>query len=135
MSAQDSFSDLNIDAVTGTSLMNLLGLSTYDLSNPQRFSKFRSVIDFFKQFPEDTRKFLITRATLGKNVDKLDHVFEYSQLLDSKINLEKQIEDFKNEVSVLNISDPLVMIENEHKSSELDLSLKQLQSRIEVYEK
>lgn len=101
ISTEQAFNELGVNAVDGTEFMDILGLSPMDIADPQRFSRFRSVLDFFKQFPADTSRFMIRKVTNGKNVDKLQYVWEYAELLRQKAQAEKTIERVRTEASAM----------------------------------
>lgn len=132
---QETFNDLGTNAIVATNLMNLLGLYPDDLSDPQRFARFQVVIDYLKQFPEDTQRFLITKATRGKLVDKLDHVFEYTNLLKEKYAQEQTLEDMKKELSVLEAThDPKFFILSQQKE-EMESQIGRTLEEISCYER
>lgn len=104
MNIERSFEDLGIDAVTGVRLMDVLNVSPHELALPQRFSRLSTIIDYLKLFSEDTQRFLINKATRGKPIDKLDHMFEYVDLLKQKTHYDQVLEDAKAKVSALEMS-------------------------------
>lgn len=135
MNPNEAFTDLNIDAVTGERMMSMLGIGVHDLSIPSRFSKLKSIIGIFKNFSDDTQRFLISRATTGKNVDRLEYMYEYSNLLENKLGLEKELQDFQKETSALNTIDPIILESNARRSEQLSSSLNRVKDMMSVYEK
>lgn len=130
----EAFTDLGTNAIVATSLMNLLGLYPDDLADPQRFSRFQEVVKYLKQYPEDTQRFLITKATRGKLVDKLDHVFEYTNLLKQKFAQEQTLETMKEELSMLEAThDPRFFTINEQKE-EMENQIGRTLEEIRIYE-
>lgn len=127
------FQDLGIDAIIGTQLLDMLELSTDELVIPQRFNRFKSVIDFLKQFPEDTQRFLINKTVRSKAVDRLNHFFEYSELLKQKGEYEKMIDSINTERSVVN--DKTKEIELSGRLTEISSRLQNLKEEINIYEK
>lgn len=131
-----TFQDLGLDAITGVELMDSLGVSLMDVSIPQRFHRLHAVIDFLKQFPEDTRRFLISKAVRGKSVDKLDHMFEYVNLLQSKKMYEDILGNIEKEHSVMEFSaDSMKLSEIVARSTDARSKLNQINEEITIYEK
>lgn len=136
MKPESAFADLNIDAMTGVRLMEALGLSTIDFSNPARFTRLSQVIDFLRQYPEDTQNFLISRVTTGKMGDRLDKVFEYTQLLERKRTVEQSLETVKKEASVIPLeADPILRESIARREIETFSQLQSIGNEIAVYEK
>jgi hypothetical protein len=131
-----TFEDLDIDAITGTELFQMLGLSSIDLANPSRFTRLQQVIDYLKQFPEDTRRYMVSKVTSGKAVDKLDKVFEYTQLMQRKSGLEKELDTVRKEGSILTgDSDPLIRANQAQRELATRDAVNTIQKEIEIYEK
>lgn len=136
MNPQEAFNDLGIDAMTGVRLMGALGLSPIDFNNPARFTRFHQVIDYFKNLPEDTQNFLISKVTTGKIGDKLDKVFEYTQLLDRKHSLERDLESIKKESSITPLdASPIIRESLATKELSALSSLQSISNDIAIYEK
>jgi hypothetical protein len=135
ISTESALNDLGIDAVTGVELMDWLGISTFDLSDPQRFSKLSSVIEYLKDFPTDTQRYLVKRAVNNKNVDKLQHVWEYTGLLKNKRAVEEALEKIKVEGSALGSdSDPVIRMAHAQREIEAKDALNAVQTEIRLYE-
>jgi len=134
---ESTFDNLDIDAMTGARLMQSLGLTKFDLDNPQKFERFKQVLDFLKQYPEDTQNFLISKVTTGKVItDKLDKFFEYSQLLQKKQALSSDMENLKKEAQLLSsTSDPFLRMSNAQKEINTMQSLRGVENEIQLYEK
>lgn len=132
------FSDLGVDAMTGVRLMNALGLTRMDFSDPARFSKFQRVLDFVRQYTEDTQSFLISKVTNGKvSTDRLDKFFEYSQLMERKQAFERELESVRREASVIGtqpVESP-IMLANTARVVDVTNRIGALAREIEVYEK
>lgn len=132
---QELFNDLGTNAIVATNLMNLLGLYPDDFVETQRFMRFQEVVNYLKQFPDDTQRFLINKSTRGKQVDKLDHVFEYINLLKEKYAQEQTLEDMKKEMSVLEAThDPKFFIMSQQKE-EMEKQIGRTLEEIQIYEK
>lgn len=127
--------DLGSNPITTVKILDWLGLDIAELSIPSRFAKLEYVLDFLSQFPEDTQRFLITKSTRGKAVDKLDHVFEYSHLVTSKMNLENELEMASKEfdqVSIIGDSERINQLNNQ--KLQVTEALSRLNREIEIYE-
>jgi hypothetical protein len=134
LNTQEIFNDLGVNAIVATNLMDLLGLYPNDFYDPQRFSRFQVVVDYLKQFPDDTQRFIITKATRGKLVDKLDHVFEYTNLLKQKFAQEEALENIKKEISVLEATgDPKIEM-TRLQEEEMDRQIERTLEEIKIYE-
>jgi hypothetical protein len=132
---ESKFSDLDIDAMAGSEMMNLLGLTAIDLGDPQRFSKLQEVISFLKQFPEDTRKYLITKVVRGTDPDKLQKVLEYTNLLRKKTDLQLELEGAKKGLSILPAdSDPILRLQYAQREVSAGDSIKAIDLDISRYE-
>lgn len=136
MDIERKFNDLNIDAITGVRLLELLDLSADELALPQRFNQFKDVISYLKQFPEDTQRFIVNKSTRSKAVDKLSHIFEYINILKEKEYTEGLFENTKKEKSVLETStDEFEKQEVEDRYKELETKINTLKDELFLYEK
>lgn len=134
--AESTLNQLNVNAITGVSLMNMLGIGLDELSDPRRFAQLEQVIAFLKQFPDDTQRFLVSKATAGKQVDKLSHMFEYTNLLKNKEGQEKVIDGIIKEKSALEMSNDTFRIQEVASQEEAALqTLARLKDEIAIYEK
>lgn len=133
ISAEQAFNELGIDAITATEMMDWLGISKIDLGDPSRFSKFQSVIEYFKQFPSDTQRFLIRRVTQNPNHDRLQRVWEYAELLKNKKSAEDAIEKIKTEASA--VSDPVLQHNYVAREAEARQALTAVTQEMALYEK
>lgn len=136
MNIETALGDLGVDAVTGVLLLDLLDMTPMELEAPQRFQRLKVVIDYLKQFPEDTQRFLVAKATRGKMVDRLNHMYEYVHLLSKKDSLEKSIADIDKERSAVELSnDPLLQTEVARRSLEVRTALDHIKEEISLYER
>lgn len=136
INTESKFNELGIDAISGVNLMEWLGVSSFDLGDPVRFTKFKDIIGYMKQFPVDTQRYLVRRAVNNKNVDKLNHVFEYTELLKNKKAIEEALERISAEASALGPdSDPVLRIANGHKELEAKHALDSVAKELYLYEK
>ena len=89
-----NFDNLDIDAVKGAEIMNLLGISPYMLNDPQTFGKVKEVMSYMKNLPDTA--FFVSRITTGKVVpSRLDHVWSYIQVLNKKEDAQNKLMDIE----------------------------------------
>ena len=132
MNVETVFNDLGVNAIKASEMLDMFGLSVEELNIPQVFTKLQSVIGYLSQFPEDTQRFLINKATRGKMIDKLGHMFEYSMILKEKEANEKLLEQKTKEISALGMLDSS-FLQEEKKGIEVKLNL--LHEELEVFNK
>ena len=96
---EEKFNDMGIDAMTGTEIMSLTGLSAFDVKNPAIFEKLKDSISYIKTLPPDQRSFFINKVVAGKNVNKLDHLWGYVELNKKRDVKMKEMEQLKEEIS------------------------------------
>lgn len=134
MNPESTLAQLGITPMNAVMLMETLGVGMDELVSPQRMAKLQAVIDFFKQFPEDTQRFMINKAVRGKTVDKLDHMFEYVHLLEDKMNNESLLDGIIKEKSMIDGSnDVFRMQEVAQRESEVLNKIDLLKQEIEIY--
>lgn len=131
------FNQAGTGAVIGTQLMEWLGISPIDFSDPHRFSKFRDIIDYLKKFPEDTQRYIISKVTQGKPLtDKLAQVWEYSQLLGRKESYEQSLTDLSKEREILGPdADRFIVAATDMRYVETKQNLDKINNEIALYEK
>lgn len=134
MDREAIFQDLNIDVITGVQVLDMLDVTTDELVIPQRFSRLKSVINFLKQFPEDTQRLLINKSVRSKAVDKLNHFFEYTVLLKQKGEYEEMLKNIENEKSVILETDEKFK-EVEDRFNDVSGKLNDLKEELFIYEK
>lgn len=136
MNPEAAFGDLGIDAITGTLFLEQLDMSPDEFASPERFSKLQSVINYLKQFPDDTQRFLIAKATRSKYVDRLEHMFEYTELLKRKESVEKNLVSIDKENSAIEFSeDPFLKAGVARRSYDANDELARIKDEIAIYEK
>lgn len=96
MSVLEKYSDLGIDPLKATELLDVLGVSADELSAPGRFEKFKQMAKYMIKF--DNFPYLIKKLTLTKNVDKLQHVWEWTEL-------SRQLEEENQKLSAVSIDE------------------------------
>lgn len=134
MNAERAFQDLGIDAVTGVELMDQLQISVDELQSPRRFSMLKEVINYFKNYSPDAQRFLISKATNGKMVDKLDHVFAYTKLLESKARYETELTQAEKEREAVT-GDEILSQNAALKELELRKKVEFVKEEISIFEK
>jgi hypothetical protein len=96
---EEKFQDLGVDAIVGADLMYKVGITQSDLMIPQNFEKMKDVIQFLKQVPPEQRGAITSRVLVGKNVDKLDHMWQYVKLAEKKAEKQKELDLLNEEIS------------------------------------
>ncbi len=128
--------DLGVDAITGVKVLNLLDISTDELQIPQRFSKLQDIIKFLSQYSEDTQRFLINKATRGKQLDKQQHFHEYMQLLQKKAVVNDVLDHVLDEKDIIEATgDATKLQELANREVELRMQSDNLAEEINLYER
>ena len=133
---EQNFEDLGVDAITGVNLMRLTGITPDDFLDPISFMKFQDVIKYFKNVPNT--EYIINKITIGKPVDKLNHIWGFVQMEQQKQHLLKLNEELKKETEHINQFEPENEIAKEmlaQKSLSLSMDLKQIEEQIDAYSK
>lgn len=130
------FEQLGLDAMTGVHIMNLLHLTMSDLADPMRFSRLESIVEFLKQYPEDHQRFLVSKVSTGKPVDRLLHVWEYTQLLRKRGDARDRLNSIQKRKKELEATpDPVQMEKVKTDEAGIREQIKVLKSEIGIYEK
>jgi len=95
----EKFNDLGVDAVIGGDLMYKVGITEEDLRYPANFEKMKDVIAFLKGMPKEERDFFADRILAGKNVDKLDYLWNYIELTKKSEQKKTEFENLKKLIS------------------------------------
>ena len=111
MDIERQFEDLGVDAITGIQLMRSLGLNGDDFYDDVRFMRFKDIIDYFKDVPD--RDYLLNMITIGKNVDRVDHVWGYTQLMKQKNQLQKSIDSEQKKYDILSTTEDELAIKQQ----------------------
>lgn len=96
----DIFQELNTDPATGTIVMQMLGIGEDDFGDPQRIRQLQDVLQFMEGVPD--KQFFINKACAGKDVDKLNHVWELVGLHNKKSDLSAQIGTIDEQIDKFN---------------------------------
>lgn len=134
MNVETIFNDLGINAIKASEMLEMFGLTVDDIGIPQNFTKLQSVIKYLSQYPDDTQRFLINKATRGKAVDKLSHMFEYTLILKDKSTHEKMLEDTNKELSVVS-DDPVKSVELQAKKAIISEKLNGFNDELATFNK
>ncbi len=132
MDIERKFEDLGVDAITGTKLMSLLRLTPEDFLDPSRFLRFKDVIDHFKHMPDT--EYVVNRLTIGKALDKLDHVWGYVELSRQKEGLSKRVELENNKARFTPPEDLASHAVIKESIDSLARDIYQVEQQIEMYE-
>mgnify|MGYP007071589672 CR=1 FL=1 len=92
----DKFQDLGVDAIVGSEVMQLTGVTPDDLQDAMIFSRVKDVMDYVKKLPN--RGHFISKALIGKNVDKLSHLWGYVELHKRKEEALKGLKEIDEEI-------------------------------------
>lgn len=140
---EENFNDWGIDALTGTEIMRLTGITPTDFVDPVRYQRFRDVIQHLKGIPD--KEFYITKITLGKNVDKLDHLWSYVELEKRKafkLDEAKRVDDevstfirFANEKNIQKLDDLGGYVEASKKREVINNDIHALEEQMSYYER
>jgi Mor family transcriptional regulator len=135
MRNEQLFNELGISPLLAVELLDNLDLSTEHLNDPYIFSKLQSVIEFLKEYPEDTQRFIIKKATFGKQ-DKLKVMAEYSRLLKEKSFYDGIAEKINKEKSAFEMTDDLLKKQElSERESTNNAKLNLLKEEINLYHK
>lgn len=134
MDIERRFEDLGVDAITGLKLMRTLGLNQDDFYDEARFMRFKDVIDYFKDV-QDT-EYLFNKLFVGKMVDRLDHLWGYTQLVKQKENLNKSIEQNTKKLDlIMATGDDMAIQEQQDILNANKIELSKTNEQIYSYEK
>jgi len=135
MQNEQLFNELGVSPLLAIKMMESLDLSIEDIQNPFTFRRLQTVIDHLKGYSEDTQRFLIRKATLGKQ-DKLKCMDEYCDLLKEKKFNEDKKEQIKKEKSAIELSkDELKISEIKQKEQEINRRIAFISEEIDLYHK
>lgn len=119
------FEDAGVDAIKGSQIMDLLDLSLEELNIPQRFNRFVEIADFMKNYSNFPH--VIRKICIGKDVDRLSHVWTYTQLAknreQAKFDFAEIKKQYKEDKSL------------KDKYEEIEKTLNEVESEMELYEK
>jgi hypothetical protein len=94
MSISEIYNDIGADSITITDILMALGLNPDELQFGDRFMKFKDVMEYLKDQPNYS--YIIRKLTTGKQVDALQHLWEWTQLSKSRDRYEKELQDKKS---------------------------------------
>lgn len=136
MNTERKFEELGIDPINAVKIMSLLDISVSELGIPQRFERFKDILSFLKDFPEDTQRFFIMKATAGKQIDKVSHMFEYVNLLRNKLSYEEGLKNMERQESAIEtLNDPFRLGELQREKLEVIRKLQNTKEEIYIYER
>lgn len=135
MNIEQIFNQIGISPLRAVDLMESLDISVDHLGDPYIISKLESIIKFMKNYDDDSQRFLIKKATFGKQ-DKLKVMTEYIRLIDQKNFFEKSAKEIEIEKSNLKDSDDLLKVrEIQEREAKNNAKLSLLKEEIELYHK
>ena len=86
------------DPVIGTAVMQALGMTTADLSQPDKFNKLNDILKYVGNRMGAEQ--LLSRITHGKNGDKLTMAWEYIGLRSKHDSLKGEMERLSKELEI-----------------------------------
>lgn len=95
----DKMLGLGLSPLYLTSLMGLLGIHPDELTDPVRFERFKDVAERLKD--NKNYSYILNKITVGKQVDKLDHAWGYTQLEYNKEKLLKKKAEVQDNLNVI----------------------------------
>lgn len=96
---EEKFNDLGVDAIVGGDLMYKVGITEWDLRQPEKFEKMKEIISYLKEIPLEERSVVFNKVLLGKNVDKLDHMWGYVSIAKKYNEAKKGLDILREELS------------------------------------
>lgn len=131
------FDDAGTDAITGSEIMGILGLSTDDFGLAQNYEKFKDIVQFMKGYSD--YRYVLNKITRGKMVDKLDHAWNYVSIVKEKNHKKEKISELERKITELstfgdeNSTSVLKDLTMMHVDMKKDLAL--IESEMGLYEK
>ena len=96
---EEKLNDIGIGAMFGLELLHATDVSQDSIGNPVIFEKIKDIADYLKTVPPDQRSYFMNKVTVGKNVDKLDHLWGYVELNKQRDSNMKELERLKEEIN------------------------------------
>lgn len=96
---EEKFNDLGIDAIVGGDLMYKVGITEDELRLPGNFEKMKDIISYMKELPPEERGVVFNRILMGKNVDKLDHMWGYVSIAKKYNEAKKGLDLLREELN------------------------------------
>ena len=133
---EDKFNEAGVDAVLGRQLMQMMDLSPMDFVDNARFRRFQDVIKFFKEVPNPGH--IIRHLTIGKHVDKLDHIWGYTELQGQRERMRGTIADMMHKIEAYDAVGDKYSKDMRNKLNEemhgVKAEMKNVESQIKQYE-
>lgn len=92
------FEGIAVDTVVGASVMQLLGITPIDLSQPDKFNKLQDILKYVGN--KQGGDYLLNRIVSGKTGDKLNIAWEYIGLRSKRDTLRTQIDTLTKELDL-----------------------------------
>lgn len=119
-----------------TEIMELLGVNPNDLIDPSRFKRFQDTARYLSQF--ENYPYMIKKLTIGKNVDKLNHLWEWTALAKQRQELASEFAQASTEEQELvGDTDPETLDRYAVVKTKVDrtmTSLKAIEAEMNIYE-
>lgn len=137
MSVIERYQDIGIDPMKATEIMELLGVTPTEFIDPARFKRFQETARFLSKY--ENYPYLIKKLTVGKQVDRLNHLWEWVVLAERKEALasefakasteEREMESVKDNLEYL---DKYAVVK--HKVDIALDNLKAVEAEMNIYE-
>lgn len=125
----NSFSDMNVDPIRATAIMEALNADAIDLQSSGRAERLQDIIGYLQN--KQDAEYVIRRLTTDKTKDPIDHVWSFIVLRKEYESLEDEIRQLKGG-SVFD-HDEDEMLENKRK--ELKRKHRMLREELKFYDK
>lgn len=120
----NSFSDMNVDPIKATAIMELLNADAIDLQSNGRAERLQDIIAYLQN--KEDAEYVVRRLTTDKTKDPIDHVWSF-------IVLKKEYESLEDEIRKLKGGS--VFDHDENDFSELKKKLRMLKEELRFYDK
>lgn len=136
MSIYEKYNDIGIDPMKATEIMELLGVNPNDLIDPNRFKRFQDTAKYLSQF--ENYPYMIKKLTVGKNIDKLNHMWEWSTLAKQRQELSAKFAQASTEEQELSSDKSIDGLDRyaivKTKVDRAMTSLKAIEAEMNIYE-
>lgn len=142
MNIEAIFNEVGADALFCTEVMDTLGINADEFIDPKKFNQFKDVVKYLKDSPN--WQYVAKKLTTGKMVDKLQHLWEYSQLESQlKMTQEEKQKIRENLETIIKFSGdkkvPLEELDNYKEArkqyEKVESSLADISNEMSIYEK
>jgi hypothetical protein len=131
----ENTSGTGVDTILATKIMRWLDIEPEEFQMSIRFDRFKEILSYMSKYEEPEIRFLIHKATTGKTVDKLTHMWEYTKIREQKESLEGDRDDIESRLGAYGeeLTPEAMSLTNQKIGIEKEISL--LNEEIAIYEK